>query len=119
VSTHYTSGPVGGYDPVTGTGYTAEAAREAWGRSMETANRKRPVWQLGRMGGGWMWTWYDFRAWWGTVEIKDDGFHWETRWDGSNRTARQGVTTSLTEAYRSVTEKQTSQGIIDSRQALH
>ena len=95
------------YDPVAGTGYTREAARECWAASMERARYEGPAWSIRGLpessgGTGFYWSWSDFRHWTGRLTVEADGFHWSTNSPVDGHVMHEGVTTSLYEAYQSI-----------------
>jgi hypothetical protein len=97
------------YDPVQGTGWDYETAVRLWGESMSRANHKGPKWTLQglpvRNGGkGFFWRYFDFRPWFGRVTVEPDGIRWSAHQEYDGAVICEGVTTSIYEAYQSVTQ---------------
>jgi len=87
------------YNPVTGEGWDRAAATVAWGKSMQ---RCSPRWVLRGQPVQWVWSFFNFGPWTGTVMIQDDGFHWATASYDTGQEIHSGVTTSLYAAFNSV-----------------
>jgi hypothetical protein len=99
----------GRYNPVSGERYTVEEARAEWSQSMTSASTggRASGWNLrGATPAEFYWSFFNFRSYTGRVTIEADGFHWSTQaYDNraGDEIYHEGITTSLYEAYQSVT----------------
>jgi hypothetical protein len=91
------------YDPLTGTDYDKAEARQAWGASMV---RSAPAWSLRGEPGSFWWSYFAFKPYTGRVAIEADGFHWSTHSYDTGELLLSGVTTSVFEAFQSVTRNE-------------
>jgi hypothetical protein len=95
------------YDPVAGTGYTPDEAGACWAAAMDRARHEGPKWSVrGPRPAEFYWSWSDFRHWTGRLTVEADGFHWSTHASPGGQLIHHGVTTSLYEAYQSVTRNE-------------
>ena len=76
---------------------------------MDRSRHEGPKWTLQGLppssgGTGFWWKYFDFKPWFGRVDINPDGFHWSTRESYDGTVIYEGLTTSLYEAYQSVVQ---------------
>lgn len=90
------------YDPVQGTGWDLDQARQRWYDSVSRANHEGPKWVLHGVPGAFYWTYFNFQPYLGRVTIEPDGFHWLTTSYATGEVIHKGVTTSIFAAYQSV-----------------
>jgi hypothetical protein len=95
------------YNPLTGEGYTLEAARAAWAESTRPRHYEdEHAWQVRGEPGARFWEYWNFRDWVGRVTLEADGFHWQTVTYSGGAVIHEGVTTSVYEVAQSVRQNE-------------